>query len=83
MSDKPILFDDDNPEWTDADFAKAKPVSDLTDLAAAMKKARGPQKEPTKTMVSIRLDTDLVTRLRASGRGWQSRVNDLLREAMR
>lgn len=83
MSDKPVLFDDDNPEWTDADFAKAKPVSDIPELAAAMKKMRGPQKEPTKTMVSIRLDTDLVERLRASGRGWQGRVNDLLREAMR
>ncbi len=33
----------------------------------------------TKTPVKIRLDPDVVAALRASGRGWQTRVNDLLR----
>lgn len=33
----------------------------------------------TKTPVKIRLDPDIVAALRASGRGWQSRVNELLR----
>ena len=33
----------------------------------------------TKTPVKIRLDPDLVAALRATGRGWQTRVNDLLR----
>ena len=35
--------------------------------------------EVTKTPVKIRLDPDLVAALRASGRGWQTRVNDMLR----
>lgn len=82
MSDKTVKFDHDNPEWTEADFAKAKPLSAYPELANAMKKARGAQKSPTKKAVSIRLDADLVDRLRASGRGWQSRVNDLLRQAL-
>lgn len=33
----------------------------------------------TKTPVKLRLDPDVVAALRASGRGWQTRVNDLLR----
>lgn len=82
MSDKPVKFDHDNPEWTDADFARAKPLSDYPDLAAAMKRMRGAQKAPTKKAVSIRLDADIVDRLRASGRGWQARVNDLLRKSL-
>ena len=36
----------------------------------------------TKTPVKIRLDPDLLAALRASGRGWQTRVNDLLRRAV-
>lgn len=82
MSDKPVKFDHDNPEWTEADFARARPLSDYPDLAAAMKKARGAQKAPVKKAISIRLDADLVDRLRASGRGWQGRVNDLLRKSL-
>lgn len=38
---------------------------------------RGPVR--TKEAVSIRLDIDLVARLRATGAGWQSRANDALR----
>jgi uncharacterized protein (DUF4415 family) len=45
------------------------------------RKLRGPQKAPTKTPVSIRIDTDLVERLRATGPGWQGRVNEALRKA--
>lgn len=37
---------------------------------------------PNKVPISIRLDADLVATLRASGRGWQSRVNAILRDAI-
>lgn len=45
------------------------------------------QTEPTclavpKVPVSIRLDRDLVEALRESGKGWQTRVNAMLRDAM-
>ncbi len=43
---------------------------------------RGAQKQPTKVLVSLRLERDVVERLRASGRGWQSRVNEMLRKAV-
>ena len=45
-------------------------------------KQRGrPRSECPKEAVSIRLDADLLKALRASGKGWQSRTNDILREA--
>ncbi|OAN59232.1 hypothetical protein A6A05_19465 [Magnetospirillum moscoviense] len=40
-----------------------------------------PPKEAPKKPVSIRLDPDLLEYFRASGPGWQTRVNDLLRQA--
>lgn len=82
MSDKPVIFDEENPEWTKEDFARARPVSDHPVLAKAFPRTRGPQAAPTKEAVSIRLDADLLARLRAGGRGWQSRVNDILRRAV-
>jgi uncharacterized protein (DUF4415 family) len=51
-------------------------------LPARARGERGPQKVPTKVAVALRLDRDIVERLRASGEGWQTRVNDLLRAAI-
>jgi uncharacterized protein (DUF4415 family) len=42
---------------------------------------RGPQKAPTKQQVTLRLDRDVVERFRATGEGWQSRINEALRKA--
>jgi uncharacterized protein (DUF4415 family) len=39
-----------------------------------------PKAEFTKQAVKIRLDHDLLAALRATGCGWQTRVNDALRE---
>lgn len=46
------------------------------------RRARGPQKAPTKEPVSIRLDRDIVEELRSGGRGWQTRLNSLLRDTL-
>ena len=40
------------------------------------------RREHSKTRVTIRLDADLVARLRADGPGWQTRANAALREAV-
>lgn len=47
-----------------------------------VRRTRGPQKAPTKTPVSLRLDRDVVEALRRGGKGWQTRLNDMLREAL-
>jgi uncharacterized protein (DUF4415 family) len=41
---------------------------------------RGPQKEPVKVPTTIRFDPDVLAALKSSGRGWQTRVNDAMRE---
>ena len=47
---------------------------------AALRRTRGLNKRPAKEQVAIRLDPDLVVALRASGPGWQTRVNAALKE---
>ncbi len=81
-----IAADPDTFEWTDEDFAQARPAAEVMppELYQALveRRVRGPQKAPTKQMISVRLDRDLVERLRATGPGWQARINDTLRKAV-
>jgi uncharacterized protein (DUF4415 family) len=83
---QPVPFDDDNPEWSKEDFARARPISDFPDLAAAFPKARGrpvgSTKHDAKRSVTLRLDPDVLEAFKASGAGWHSRINKVLREAM-
>ncbi|CAA6603955.1 conserved hypothetical protein [Rhodospirillaceae bacterium LM-1] len=64
------------------DFAKAKTFADLPEglRKTLSTRKRGPQKAPTKELISIRLSSDVLERFRDSGRGWQGRVNVALRE---
>lgn len=52
-------------------------------LPASLRKkvgVRGLQKEPTKERITIRLSRDVVGRFRATGDGWQSRVDNALQD---
>ena len=70
----------DNPEWTRKDFAKARPFSEARpDLAASIRKGRGPNKAPTKKLVSLRLSGQVLEAYKAKGPGWQSRIDEDLR----
>jgi uncharacterized protein (DUF4415 family) len=44
---------------------------------------RGPQKAPTKTLVSLRLSPDVIKHFKATGRGWQTRIDGALLESIR
>ncbi len=84
-----IALDPDNPEWSNREFARAKPAKDVLPQAvyeAAMKRRRGqrgPQKTPTKKALTLRLDPDIIEAYRAGGRGWQARMNDVLRRGIK
>ena len=70
----------DNPEWTKKDFAKAKPFAEaLPELAASIRKGRGPSKAPTKKLVSLKLSGKVLEAYKAKGPGWQSRIDADLR----
>lgn len=81
-TDEDLAEVSDNPEWTEEDFARAKPFSEVfPELHAAWKQSRGAQKAPTKVPVSIRLSRDVVDKFKAGGPGWQSRMDAALRKA--
>jgi uncharacterized protein (DUF4415 family) len=68
----------DAPELTEA-FFKSADLYDGTKL-----KARGrPKSAVTKEPVKLRLDADVLAALRASGEGWQTRINDTLRASLK
>jgi len=70
----------DNPEWTAEDFAKAKPFAEVfPELAASIRRGRGPNKAPTKKLVSLRLSGQVIEAYKAGGPGWQSRIDADLR----
>ena len=78
-----IARDPDNPEWTEEDFATARPAIEVVPhIVEEYRRTRGKQKKQVKERVSIRLDADIAEHFRAGGPGWQTRLNETLREAV-
>jgi uncharacterized protein (DUF4415 family) len=76
-----IAADPDNPEWTEEDFKNARPFAEVFPDLAASRRGRGPQKEPTKVAVSLRLTREVLERFKADGPGWQTRMDEALKKA--
>lgn len=82
-----IAADPDNPELTEEFFKNARPASEVlpTEVYNQLMtlrgrgRPRGSVAAQTKDQVTLRLDHDVLEALKATGRGWQTRVNDLLR----
>jgi uncharacterized protein (DUF4415 family) len=81
---KGITPDDDIPEMTDADFTAAKSLKqNMPDVVEAMKRGRGrPKVAHPKQRVSLRLDPKIIAAYKATGEGWQSRINEVLARAL-
>ncbi|WEK03913.1 MAG: BrnA antitoxin family protein [Candidatus Devosia phytovorans] len=83
MDDFEKRVGDDIPEATAEDFARARPITDFPELLEALDNGRargqrGPQKSEVKDRIGLRLDHHIVEHFRATGPGWQSRINDVL-----
>ncbi len=86
---KPVWVDsDDAPELTDKFFDKGiyklgdqvvSPKKGKAAFKAALRRGR-PKSEIVKESLTVRYDTDVVAAFRATGPGWQSRMNAALRE---
>lgn len=50
------------------------------DAFVAHRRRRGPGRAPIKVPTTIRFDADVLAALKATGRGWQTRVNNAMRE---
>lgn len=81
-----IASDPDNPELTEEELLSMRPFREVfPEMAAAMdreiaRRGRPPLERPKKA-ISIRLDQDVIDKFKATGAGWQSRMNDVLRAA--
>ena len=69
---------DDAPELTEAFFKTADRY-----VGTQLKTRGRPKASVTKEPVKIRLDADVLAALRASGEGWQTRINDTLRASLK
>jgi uncharacterized protein (DUF4415 family) len=91
----PFLIDDENPERTTEDFKHANPArkvmppeffKDIKKLAAkghAEKRVGRPSiGDSPKVHIGFRLDADVVAGIRASGPGYNARVEKVLRAAL-
>ena len=83
----PELIDQENPEWTEEDFRRSRPASEALpeivgrEAADRMLRPRGrPKAAVTKPHVNIRLDADVLKAFKTTGPGWQTRINQALRE---
>ena len=79
----------------DSHAISAEAYAELPEVTAAMLKRaeyrvggrmkphprhRGTQKAPTKIALSLRLSPELVTHFKATGRGWQTRIDETLKK---
>jgi uncharacterized protein (DUF4415 family) len=65
------------PEWTDAQLASAKRERN----GQPMRRRGRPLSDVRKEAVKLRLDPDVLAHFRATGDGWQTRINLALRRS--
>lgn len=74
----PWVDPDDAPELTDVEAGDVE----VFDGNTFVRRGRGrPKAETAREQISVRLDADLLTKLREFGPGWQSQINPALRQA--
>ena len=67
----PISYDEDSPKLTKEQIARLKPAHEAYWNVTPIKKT-----------ISIKIDADILAALQSSGRGYQTRINAILREAV-
>ena len=66
-----VTYDDDIPEFSDSDLKGFAPAHPEYFKVTPIKKA-----------ISIKIDLDVLEALKAQGKGYQTRINSILREAV-
>ena len=88
MTKRAPLIDDDGEvrELTATDLRRFKPAAEVLPpefLKVMGVKPRGPQKAPTKQATTIRLSPEVMDSFKATGRGWQTRIDAALKDWLR
>jgi uncharacterized protein (DUF4415 family) len=82
-----IACDPDSPELTDEQLASMRPAKDVLAPAlygALAKRSRGrPPSDPAtkKVVIKLRIDPNVLAVFKAAGPGWQTRMNEALKQA--
>lgn len=71
IADSSVVFDDDIPEFTDEQLAMFKPAN-----------LKYYKIVPKKKTICIKLDEDVIDALKKEGKGYQTRINTILRNAV-
>ena len=80
------MIDEENPEWTEEMFANARPASEVLyeifsqEVAEEMLKPKvgRPLGSGVKKAQTISLDVSIIVSFKATGKGWQTRINAAL-----
>ena len=75
--------DADSPELTDDQLAQGRPFAEVfPDLMDSIRRSRGrPALANPRKHISLRLDPDVIDKFKATGKGWQGRINEVLKNA--
>ena len=72
----PYLIDEDSPEWTAEDFARARPIQEvdpgMLEAVAEFRRRGRPPVDSPKVRIGFRLAPDVVRGIRATGRGYNA-----------
>jgi len=78
MTDADIRHDADSPRTTASDWDGAVLKQGGVEVGRA--RTRGPNRRPLKEQVSVRYSPEVLAAFRATGPGWQTRMDAALRE---
>jgi uncharacterized protein (DUF4415 family) len=69
-----------SPPLSRAELGRLRPAAEaLPDLVESYRRSRGrPKSQQAKTLISLRLDAEVLAAFRAEGPGWQTRINEVL-----
>lgn len=66
---------EEEAHWKNAVVARSLP-----ELRGKLAKGRGHGRKPPKVSTTVRFDTDVLAAFKATGKGWQTRMNNALKE---
>jgi len=76
------LIDKENPEWTEDMIREARPAAEVVPKIVAAHRRGRPVKEDKKHQLTLRLSSEVVDYFKSTGPGWQTRVDEALKECL-
>ncbi len=76
----PELIDEENPEWTKQMLKQARPASEVVPKVVEARRRGRPLKSGKKRQLTLRLSPEVVDYFKSSGPGWQTRMDEVLKE---